>query len=259
VLPIAWLCCAARCFAEDTAGVGLALREDGGRIVVNKVVADTPAAASGALHAGDRLLAIAEGDGKPVKLDGRKLHEAVVMLHGPEGSTVRLTVIPAGKTEADAKVVSIVRGVFKQLWGDGKLLAVGADAPDFTFTRIPGGEADKLSSYRGKTVVLAFWATWCGPCQDEIADLQAMVAKHPEWKEKVVVLTASVDEDREAVVKRLKEKGWDKTRTVWTDSKTLRAYHVDGIPTTYVIGPDGKVAAADPPDVQASVIQALPR
>jgi len=249
-LSLGW--CGA-CLAEETGGIGVALAKDGEHIVINRVLPDTPAAASGGLHERDLLVAFAEGDGAAVKLDGRGVGETATMLRGKIGTTIRLTVVPAGKAEADARVVSIVRGELKGLWGDGKLLKKGDEAPDLSFTRLPAGEPDRIANHRGKVLVLTFWASWCGPCQGEMADLHDLIGKHPEWKDKVVVIAASIDEDKQAAIRRLKEKGWDRTRNVWTDVKSLRAYHVSGIPTTYVIAPDGKVVGTDPRDLAEAV------
>jgi peroxiredoxin len=168
------------------------------------------------------------------------------MLRGKRGTTVRLTIVPAGKAAADARVVSIVRGELKGLWGDGKLLPPGDPAPDLSFTRLPSDEPDRIADHRGKVIVLTFWASWCRPCQTEMADLHELIGKHPEWKDKVVVIAASIDEDKQAAIKRLKEKGWDRTRNVWTDTKAMRAYHAAALPTVYLIAPDGKIAAANP-------------
>src|SRR4051794_992617 len=123
LLPAVWLCgaaaAAAACLGQEPAGVGVGLAREGDRIVILKVLPDTPAAASGGLHEGDRVLAVAEGDQPAAKVDGRGVAEVVKMLKGAKGSTVRLTVVPAGKAEADARVVAVVRGEVKQLWGDG--------------------------------------------------------------------------------------------------------------------------------------------
>jgi len=231
---------------QDTAGIGVALGRDGDNLVIEKVLPGTPAAISGLLYPHDQIVQIAEGDGLPKKVNGHELTEAVRMLKGPSGTVVHLTM-------SGAQIVSIVRAQFKGLWGDGKLLPPGTAAPDASFTSLPGDEPVHLADYRGKIVLLAFWARWCGPCQDEIAALQTLPGKHPEWNGKVVLITASVDENRDAAVKRLAEKGWIKTRNLWTDEKTIRLFHFDGIPTTYIIDTNGNVAAADPRDAVEAV------
>jgi thiol-disulfide isomerase/thioredoxin len=251
--PACWCGDRASAAQETTGGIGVSLRVREGHVYIGKVLPDKPAAATGKIHEGDRLLAVAQGGAPAVKLDGMTLGEALQRVKGPAGSTVRLTIIPKDKPDSETVVVDVVRAVFPGLWGDGKLLAKGSDAPDVAFTRLPGGEADRIADYRGKIVVLTFWASWCGPCQEEMAALQALPAKHPAWAGKVVLVAASVDEERDKAVARLKEKGWDKTRNVWTDEGALRTYHVMAIPTTYVIDAAGKVAAADPADVAAAV------
>src|SRR3954451_18647299 len=90
-----WWCAA--CLAEETGGVGVALAKDGEHIVITRVLPDSPAAASGGLHERDRLLAFAEAGGEAVKLDGRGVGETTTMLRGKIGTTIRLTVVPAGK------------------------------------------------------------------------------------------------------------------------------------------------------------------
>src|SRR5689334_5974862 len=181
----------AACLAEETGGLGLALMKDAeGHIVISRVLPDTPAAASGALHERDRLVAFAEERGEATKFDGLGVGESARMLRGKRGTTVRLTVVPAGKSEADARVVTLVRGEIRGLWGDGKLLAPGDAAPELSFTRLPGDEPDRVADHRGKVVVLTFWASWCGPCQGEMADLHELIGKHADWKDKVVVIAA---------------------------------------------------------------------
>jgi thiol-disulfide isomerase/thioredoxin len=93
-------------------------------------------------------------------------------------------------------------------------------------------------------VVLEFWATWCAPCQKSIADLQDLADKNPTWKDKVVLIAASVDEDRDALIKHLKAKGWTRTHNVQVRPEAIRAYHVGGIPTAYVIDRLGRIVAA---------------
>ena len=74
--------------------------------------------------------------------------------------------------------------------GTGKLLKVGTVAPDFQAVT-PDGKTVRLSDYRGKVVILDFWATWCGPCKVEIPTLVDLQKKYAN---DLVVLGMSVDD-----------------------------------------------------------------
>ena len=65
-----------------------------------------------------------------------------------------------------------------------------------TGTRLDGVE-ESLSAYRGRVVLLDFWATWCAPCVDALPDLRELVAELPA--DRFALVAVSVDEDRETV------------------------------------------------------------
>jgi thiol-disulfide isomerase/thioredoxin len=116
-----------------------------------------------------------------------------------------------------------------------------AYAPDFTLREISDGPELKLSSLRGKVVLLDFWATWCGPCRMEIphfVDLQK------EYGAKgLQIVGVSMDQQGEAVVVPFAKK-WNVNYKMAIDStgEVARAYGgIRSIPTTILIGRDGKV------------------
>ncbi|MGA2243712.1 MAG: carboxy terminal-processing peptidase [Verrucomicrobiota bacterium] len=91
------------------AGIGGSLEARGGYWVVGEVESGGPAARSGRLHPGDRILAVAQGDGEPEEVTDLPAWKVVSLIRGPHGSTVRLTVIPVGQGNAASETVSLVR------------------------------------------------------------------------------------------------------------------------------------------------------
>lgn len=122
-----------------------------------------------------------------------------------------------------------------------ELLKVGGDAPDWEL-QTPAGDKVSLKSLRGKVVVLDFWATWCGPCKRAMPGVQKL---HEEFKGKpVAVIGMNCWERGGDPAAYMKEKGYTYMLLLKAD-EVAEAYKVSGIPTFYVIGPDGKIAFAD--------------
>jgi carboxyl-terminal processing protease len=72
-----------------------------------------PAAAQKEIHVGDRIIAVAQNTGPAVPVQGGKVAQAVALIRGPAGTTVRLTLVSYGEDDAHARVVSFVRAKLK--------------------------------------------------------------------------------------------------------------------------------------------------
>jgi thiol-disulfide isomerase/thioredoxin/outer membrane lipoprotein-sorting protein len=121
------------------------------------------------------------------------------------------------------------------------LLAVGSEAPDWTL-KTPSGKSVTLSKLRGKVVVLDFWATWCGPC---ILSMPGVQKLHEKFKGKPVEVFGvdTWESEKADPVAFMKKKGVT-YRVLLKGDAVAQAYGIKGIPTFYVIGPDGKVLHA---------------
>jgi thiol-disulfide isomerase/thioredoxin len=96
-----------------------------------------------------------------------------------------------------------------------------------------------LSQLHGKIVLVNFWATWCPPCRVEMPDLQ-VISDH--FKNQLVVLSVT-DEPGMKVADFLGQAGYKYPILLDPGRKVAAAFHVDGIPQTFVFGPDGKLVA----------------
>lgn len=116
---------------------------------------------------------------------------------------------------------------------------VGKPAPPITLTDLKGRTVS-LAAYKGKVVVLDFWATWCGPCRIEMPRVQKL---HTDLKSKgLVVLGVNVSEDPKTVKAFLaKNPSYTFNILLDKDGKVSNQYKADAIPTLVVIGKDGKV------------------
>lgn len=109
---------------------------------------------------------------------------------------------------------------------------------DFILVDFDGNEVP-FESYKNKTVFINFWATWCPPCVAEMPDINDLYNK---VNSNVSFAMISVDKDREKAKKFMTRKGYD-FPIYFLSSSLPSVYETHSIPTTYVIAPDGKIAA----------------
>jgi len=115
------------------------------------------------------------------------------------------------------------------------------EAPDFTL-KDSEGKTVRLSDYKGKVVLLDFWATWCGPCRIEIPWFMEMQRKNRD--KGFEVLGVSMDDEGWDVVRPfLKDLSVNYRVMIGNDSTAQEYGGVDSLPTTFLIDRDGKIAA----------------
>jgi peroxiredoxin len=124
-----------------------------------------------------------------------------------------------------------------------KKIAVGAIAPDFT-QNTPDGKPVSLSDFRGKYVLVDFWASWCGPCRRENP---TVVKAYNKFKDKgFTVLGVSLDKDKDRWLAAI-----EKDKLTWTQVSDLeywqnaaaQLYSIQSIPSNVLVNPEGEIIA----------------
>jgi peroxiredoxin len=115
---------------------------------------------------------------------------------------------------------------------------IGAPAPDFELPSSDGKEKVKLSAFKGKLVIVDFWATWCEPCRASFPAYQRLV---DEFGGKLVVVGVSVDEESSGIAAFVESTG-AKFPVAWDEGQGVsKTYQPDTMPTSFVLDSHGVV------------------
>ena len=112
-------------------------------------------------------------------------------------------------------------------------------APDFELSDMDG-KTHRLSDYRGKTVIINFWTTWCPPCREEIPSMNRAYAVLAE--ENVEILAINMGEDEDTIFIFTADYPADFPFLLDREGAVIAEWPVKGLPTTYVVAPDGSIA-----------------
>ena len=115
-------------------------------------------------------------------------------------------------------------------------LGAKAPAPDFTLPAV-GGKSLSLSQYKGQVVMINFWATWCGPCRQEMPLLDAMYKKYKGMG--FTLIGVNVEPDPKAAEKFLQSLPVSFPVAFDADSKVSKLYNVQGMPSTVIVDRKG--------------------
>ena len=128
-------------------------------------------------------------------------------------------------------------GIPEASWDTLKLQRLEQPAPDFS-----PADGTRLSDLKGQWLVLHFWATWCGPCATELPALNRLYARRPG--EGIAFLAIAIDsENADKIAEFVSRHGLALPIRLERDAQAGDRYWGFGLPVTYLIDPDGRIAA----------------
>jgi thiol-disulfide isomerase/thioredoxin len=153
----------------------------------------------------------------------------------------------------NASVQKIVKDYFDFMQQKSAGDIIGKPAPDFTLPDV-NGKPVALSSFRGKYVLVDFWASWCGPCRMENPNI---VNAYQKYKDKnFTVLGVSLDKAKEPWVKAIADDKltWFHVSDLkYWESAVVPLYAIEGIPYSILLDPQGNIIARN---LRGSALQA---
>ena len=145
-----------------------------------------------------------------------------------------LAVVPNPLFAQQGRNPAAVVGLLKSI---GLIKPVINRAPEFSLRELNGNVAG-LSGYRGKIVLLNFWATWCGPCRDEMPSMEQLSRNF--GGQGLTVVAINQRENAALVARFMKTHNLNFSTLLDADGRVAASYRVYGIPVSYVIDSDGR-------------------
>ena len=136
------------------------------------------------------------------------------------------------------RAAPVVATVALWLSGCATTRLLGQPAPDFTLPSLSGATV-QLSTLRGSVALVDFWASWCGPCRDELPALEQL---RPFYEARGVrFVTVNIDSDRDAAAQMAKQLGVSMAVALDVDKRVAEAWQLPTMPTSYIIDRQGVV------------------
>ena len=158
------------------------------------------------------------------------LLRAVIVASLVIATTVGIKILAESTSAAPLDSTKTITSVYK--------FTPGTPAPDFQLTSLEG-EMVSLADYRGQTVMINFWATWCPPCRSEMPDMEQI---YQEGKtQDIVVLAVNMQEAKQPVQEFIDKYGLTFPVLLDTSGEISQKFGVQSLPTSLFIDPEGNV------------------
>ena len=125
-------------------------------------------------------------------------------------------------------------------------LSKGAQVPDFTFQDF-AGKSRRLSEFRGKYVLLEFWATWCAPCVAEFPHLKKAYETYRSRGFEILGLNRDDSAEAARVMIEKHQISWTQATSESIESVAVQGFRVQGLPATLLLDPEGRVVSTGAP------------
>jgi peroxiredoxin len=139
-------------------------------------------------------------------------------------------------------------------------LNVGLTAPDFSAKDLAGNEI-KLSNYRGKIVIVDFWATWCGPCVAMIPHEKEMMKRFADRPVVMIGISADREEDKLREFVKMRDITWPNVFDGQSGGSLARIYQIEAFPTIFVIDSRGVIrhrfVGVPGPELDGAIVRLL--
>ncbi|MFO7592781.1 MAG: TlpA disulfide reductase family protein [Pseudomonadota bacterium] len=153
---------------------------------------------------------------------------------------------------SDQRIFQRLRGILLTAIITSFVSTAPASEPEFRFVDINGTNID-FEDYRGKWVVVNYWATWCPPCLEEIPEL---VHFHEEHKSKdAVVVGFNMEDHPPKVLRHFVEENMMTYPVIPMSDEMELVGAIQGLPTTYLLDPNGKAVAMQVGEVTAEMLE----